>query len=135
MLVRLTRLATRSKGQPIASIKPGPLATNEDAMSEDNSQWEYQKGVIDAALDTQWIERRQALHESICKEPQLTWTKEKPTKEGFYWYREDGEKPEIVRCYSIDPIEGPLFWEMGCEQDFHGNSMEGEWYGPLEVPE
>ena len=65
----------------------------------------------------------------------MTWTADKPTKEGFYWYRENGHAAVIVQCYSIDPIEGPMLWEFGLEQDFHGVDCKGEWYGPLEAPE
>lgn len=65
----------------------------------------------------------------------MTWTTEKPTKEGYYWYREKGQVAAIVQCYSIDPIEGPMLWEAGCEQDFHAVNSPGEWFGPIEVPE
>lgn len=64
-----------------------------------------------------------------------TWTTDKPTKEGWYWYRENGQAAVIVQCYSIDPIEGPMLWEFGLEQDFHGVNSPGEWFGPLEIPE
>lgn len=64
-----------------------------------------------------------------------TWTTDKPTKEGFYWYRERGKAPCVVHCYSADPCDGPLIWEPGIEQDLYASDMSGEWYGPIEPPE
>jgi len=79
----------------------------------------------------------------------MTWTKDKPTEPGWYWWRplecRSGYhvcqcsrcKPDIFDCNISDdgvsciwsdirdtwlPVE-----ELGCRG--------GEWYGPLEVPE
>jgi hypothetical protein len=66
----------------------------------------------------------------------VTWTTEKPTQTGWYWYRKD-------------PADIPLLFYCGAEWDhlvdFAGlnepvafmkdHLLEGEWSGPLEPPQ
>ena len=62
----------------------------------------------------------------------MKWTKEKPSKEGYYWYMESNTA-EIVEI-AIFPRE-IIVW---CIAQEYANPIEvfnGEWYGPLEVPE
>jgi hypothetical protein len=49
--------------------------------------------------------------------PSGNWTKEKPTKDGFYWYRDEGEEPEVIEWDSY------LGWVITCG---NGNLREEE---------
>lgn len=66
--------------------------------------------------------------------PNLTWTRERPTAPGWYWWREKIHTcPDwIVRVVEI--IEYPIgtLYVMG-----HGLStrLDGEWAGPIPQPE
>jgi len=69
----------------------------------------------------------------------MTWTSDKPTQTGFYWYRKPSreaspEKPyttvvEVVIC------EESFVAELAVEGDKDLSSFSGEWYGPLEIPQ
>jgi len=58
----------------------------------------------------------------------LTWTTDKPTKPGWYWYRpyRDGQHVEVCRVYEIE-ID---YWTTIIPPQ-----TGGEWAGPLEPPE
>jgi hypothetical protein len=59
----------------------------------------------------------------------MKWTKEKPNKNGYYWYSDDVADPEIVL------LEWPYVWfykEMCNEQIEY---LDGEWSGPIPEPE
>jgi hypothetical protein len=69
----------------------------------------------------------------------LTWTKEKPTKPGWYWLRlyvsrgdlGSGYRPNIA--YVQD--DGSICF-LGSESDLKIEEvLEGEWAGPIEPPE
>ena len=64
----------------------------------------------------------------------MNWTKEKPTKDGFYWHRGsvEDEKPIVVSIFN-----GNIQWPDGSESNIlKDKSLEGcEWYGPLKPPE
>jgi hypothetical protein len=54
------------------------------------------------------------------KESVLKWTKEFPTEEGFYWYKnKHGTYSVITVTYSVMKY----------------SNYPGEWYGPIEPPE
>ena len=69
----------------------------------------------------------------------MTWTKEKPTKSGWFWYKHpdlnmgkpmpawvfDSHRLMYVRLMAVhsDPV------------DKNVKECEGEWYGPIEVPD
>jgi hypothetical protein len=56
----------------------------------------------------------------------MTWTTEKPTVPGWYWYREIEGEPEILSIYKDN---GQLLISGIGLQEF-----PGEWAGPLEPP-
>lgn len=59
-----------------------------------------------------------------------TWTTDKPTKRGFYWYRElrgDPGKPVEI---TFDP---GISWVAGIDFGGRLESMDGEWM-PIEPP-
>lgn len=63
----------------------------------------------------------------------MKWTTERPTKAGFYWYRE-GEAdnfPVVVNVAPEHDFAGP--WDDGSETRL--SHMNGEWSGPLEPPD
>ena len=68
--------------------------------------------------------------------PRLKWTKEKPTGQGFYWFRgkwrsEEGdfELGEVVEV-SARLVVYIFHYEGGINID----RLEGEWAGPIEEP-
>jgi hypothetical protein len=68
----------------------------------------------------------------------MKWTKEKPTKEGYYWACDPTlYDPMIVRIERFG--EGGLFVEFpGSEGDYLNREKIWDneyWYGPIEVPE
>lgn len=52
------------------------------------------------------------------------WTRQKPTKPGWYWYRQNGAVGvvEVHDNGSVGPDYEDIRW------------WDGEWAGPLEVP-
>lgn len=64
-----------------------------------------------------------------------SWKTKPPTKEGYYWYRDDGRERVL---HVFDPL-GNGYWKA-----WHWNGVRlmlcsiaeygGEWWGPLEVP-
>ena len=61
------------------------------------------------------------------------WTKEKPTKEGYYWLRNgpEGAEPQIVQVWGTDLRTVEL---CGSDVAYDAEYIEGEWSGPLEAP-
>ena len=59
----------------------------------------------------------------------MTWTTEKPTRPGWYWYRK-GEK-DVQLLMDVRKIEGQLtaHWSNGVSEVI--DHMCGEWSGPL----
>ena len=65
----------------------------------------------------------------------MTWTPNKPTQPGWYWYRFKGNSSWLeVR----EILEGG-FWstedESGCTEYINVNELHGEWAGPIPEPE
>jgi hypothetical protein len=68
----------------------------------------------------------------------VTWTREPPTKAGWYWYTEGVlnvfDYPVIVEV--VAAIDRSLIaWYAGCEREETVAGMSGHWLGPLPVPE
>lgn len=66
------------------------------------------------------------------------WTTTKPTKPGWYWWRQDlgGGEVLIVREVKRDPTNQRLFMRTGLEEDdLWVETLGGEWQGPLEPKE
>ena len=68
-----------------------------------------------------------------------TWTTEKPTKPGWYWYRDKDIPTQPVYVYNA---VGGLFVELwnGEIRSFESRSgrwksMSGQWAGPIREPE
>jgi hypothetical protein len=60
----------------------------------------------------------------------VRWTREKPSRPGFYWYRGHGRtRPPIA----VEVSDGAV-WLCGHEVERHVEEMSGEWFGPLEPP-
>ena len=60
----------------------------------------------------------------------MTWTIEKPTRPGWYWYRKDENGNQLL--VDVRNIEAQLTaeWPNGLSEFIA--SMPGEWSGPLE---
>jgi len=65
----------------------------------------------------------------------MNWTKEKPTKEGWYWYGSDvsDPKPTILWVDIMNNGQGWVSWPDHSSDRL--TRVEGEWYGPLKLPE
>jgi hypothetical protein len=66
----------------------------------------------------------------------MKWTLQKPTTEGWYWFREKNMEPEVVHlCLSRDDVMlevQPVFAQG--TPPIHVSTCDGEWFGPLEPP-
>lgn len=70
----------------------------------------------------------------------MHWTKEKPTKSGYYWHYDEVGDFEIVelsddsKIYTFEPYIGPysLFNEPS-NPDFPDRTFDGYWLGPIEL--
>lgn len=81
--------------------------------------------------------------------PVMTWTTEKPTQPGWYGYRDEHTKDENtkkVRGLIFEVRESLrndgrllLFTHLNLygetEDCHHVDKLDGEWFGPLEIPE
>ena len=56
----------------------------------------------------------------------LVWTRKKPTKDGWYWYRHEGKQPIVGRV-----LCGGVFW---AGQYFRVEDLADEWAGPIPEP-
>jgi len=64
----------------------------------------------------------------------MNWTKEKPTKQGYYWWRQyPSTKPRIAKVWGYDGECEYVAW-MGTDNDSNLIDTEGEWFGPIEPP-
>jgi hypothetical protein len=65
------------------------------------------------------------------------WTRIPPNREGWYWYR-DANRDEVV-LHVFDPIGNKQWkawdWKDGRLELCGIAGYEGEWWGPLEVPQ
>jgi hypothetical protein len=63
----------------------------------------------------------------------MSWTNERPTKPGFYWWRFDEEtpEPEIVEISTKDAPK-PASWHVRFrDRENLLGLVHGEWQGPL----
>jgi hypothetical protein len=68
----------------------------------------------------------------------MTWTLQKPTKPGWYWYREQAlnlDKPMPAWVYQSGQV---LYVKLcGAHEDLEErgvNELNGEWAGPISPP-
>ena len=69
------------------------------------------------------------------KQPPPSWTRTRPTKKGWYWYR-DADREEVI-FHVFDPLGNGVMkaWDWS-----EGHMLrpiaeyDGEWWGPLEIP-
>jgi len=60
----------------------------------------------------------------------LKWTKEKPTKDGYYWYKDKITMQMIAFVdASTEAVEFFVFPEETCL-----DALDGEWAGPIQEP-
>jgi len=71
----------------------------------------------------------------------LVWTSEKPTVEGVYWYRNNGNAASVVQVYEhhddgwcVYGLEIQHCSMRSLERDEYDELTEGEWAGPLSAP-
>jgi len=65
------------------------------------------------------------------------WTSEKPTKSGFYYYRQsDDEDPIVLKVDVLDDREGHIsvVWLHGDNTAETLENCPGDWAGPIEPP-
>ena len=69
----------------------------------------------------------------------MQWTKEKPSAPGFYWFKgnlELSEQITIVEVFYHYHIRSQIFVRFfGCECGMDVSGIDGEWCGPLKLPE
>jgi hypothetical protein len=60
----------------------------------------------------------------------MTWTREKPTTPGWYWYQSRPDStPMIVQIYA------EKVWCAGILDGGPISSLDGKWAGPIESPQ
>ena len=69
----------------------------------------------------------------------MNWTRDKPWKTGFYWYRESPTQPGGVALpptvVEVVISEESFVAKIGEDGDQNLEAFTGEWMGPLEVPQ
>lgn len=64
----------------------------------------------------------------------MNWTREKPTKEGWYWYVDKpGDEPRPCLIFLEECALS--FIAMGWNMDMALARIKGLFYGPIEMPE
>lgn len=63
------------------------------------------------------------------------WSREKPTVEGHYWYRDKSCRPDIILVEGDGSYIEPLIVRWECADDQLVSEMDGEWCGPLTPPD
>jgi len=62
------------------------------------------------------------------------WTSEKPTKSGFYYYRQSNdEDPIVLKVEVLDDCKG-VVWLLGDNASESLEQCHGDWAGPIEPP-
>lgn len=62
---------------------------------------------------------------------QLTWTKARPTKPGFYFYK--ARNIQVVKIDFQGPEDEPTLWCVSIGQPV--SALKGKWAGPIPEPE
>jgi hypothetical protein len=71
----------------------------------------------------------------------MSWTKDKPTQPGYYWYRRHMNQDvrmllvEIARMYPRYKDELMASYTTHEYEPMSLETLDGEWQGPLEVPQ
>jgi hypothetical protein len=72
----------------------------------------------------------------------VTWTSDKPTQSGWYFYRERGKNRDKPMSAWIYTLGESLYLSMFVphryiprQENGQLNDFPGEWWGPVEVPE
>ena len=60
----------------------------------------------------------------------MTWTTEKPTKPGWYWWRNNASEPRVVNIWQ-SRVHASILKASGLGEVLY---CDGEWAGPLEPP-
>lgn len=60
----------------------------------------------------------------------MTWTKKRPTRSGWYWYKQANVEPQIMRLYPAPGYDNKLV----VEGVLPLSSYRGYWAGPVEQP-
>ena len=62
------------------------------------------------------------------------WTSERPTKSGFYYYRQSNdEDPIVLKVEVLDDRKG-VVWLLGDNASEPLEQCHGDWAGPIEPP-
>ena len=61
----------------------------------------------------------------------MNWTQDKPTQEGWYWFRMDNEEKRIVIVYVIS---ADRMVAVGSGSEGNPALQKGAWFGPLPPP-
>jgi len=136
---RALELARRSG----AGINPGPLASKEiihmtwnqiiSLLNSAKDIYAYNEDEDSIGIDGYLHEKD--FHAWMKSHHSLTWTTDKPTKEGFYWHRPTGGGyAEVVRVF-LDSFGRLQFKDTYFDEDSELlEEASGEWYGPIEPP-
>lgn len=61
----------------------------------------------------------------------LTWTTEKPTEAGWYWYKTPNHQRAVIGY-----LRSSLHWELGDQLHLSHPAFDGStWSGPIPAPE
>ena len=64
----------------------------------------------------------------------MTWTTEKPTKDGWYWYKDRNFLTTMARIYDFEEDEIILVHIPEFKKRFEICDLNGEWAGPIPEP-
>ena len=64
------------------------------------------------------------------------WSRERPTKAGWYWWQDQFWEPECVEVYEMNDVPGVLMVSStNLDKATALDTWGGEWQGPLEPKE
>lgn len=83
-----------------------------------------------------WASDYEALERQLATlPPAMTWTREKPTAPGWYWYRGVGVLAIVEVCWHTSVIRSHLRAFFVTGRQGHIDDLGGEWVGPMEPPQ
>ena len=139
---REDQLCTYSKGTPEFHAALSDIAVNDAAQRETIRRLEQQAEMLKGCLEENRKHADQLQARLTASEAAHKWTRERPTKEGWYWYRSIGDPADIVQVYeSADGVWMIVGVNVRCmsiatfaaERDEYDELVHEDlqWQGPL----
>jgi hypothetical protein len=117
----------------------GMILTEEQLAAKWNSLFEnishHERAVLESPVLKEILDSHAALTDALAQAAG-TWTTEKPTMPGWYWWSptSNPKRPEVVRVTVLENISMAFAEQAGILSPMPVEDMNGEWWGPLASP-